>query len=256
MCCGSLNLIYSQVPELLHSINISQPESVSIDRFNNIYITDTRGEIIQYDLKGKVLQKYSPLKPVKITSLEAWQAIKIFVFSRDLQQIIFMDRFLTPSPVIKLQDLSVGFIRTATISVDNNFWLVDDSDLSLKKYDVLQQKLIINTPLNLMLTSASFDINFAREYQNHLFINDKKNGILMFDVLGNYLKTLPVKNLNYFNFFNDELYFLDEGKVTFYNFYKLQEKNIDIPSHPYRFVLKTVKNLILISNTKLDVYKL
>jgi len=244
---------WAQIPVQVISIPIAQPESVSIDRFNNIYITDARGNIVQYDHHGNVLQKYSPPKPVKISVLESWQAIKIFAFSQDLQQVLFLDRFLIPSPIFKLQHLSVGYIRTATISNDNNLWLVDDSDLTLKKWDLSQQKFTINSPLNLQLNNKSFDINFSREYQNHLFINDKNNGIFMFDILGNYLKTLPIKELNYFNFSNDELYYLERDKVVFYNYYKLQERRIDIPEG-YNYVLANNEKLFLISKTHLDIF--
>lgn len=250
---GSMNFCLSQVPELKYSVSIPKPESASIDRFNNIYITDSKGNIFQFDIRGNILQKYSPPKPAKISLLEAWQAIKIFAFSQDLQQILFLDRFLIPSPIVKLQDLSLGFIRTATISVDNNLWLIDDSDLSLKKYDLSRQKTIIHSPLNLQLTNNSFDINFAREHQNHLFINDKSNGIYMFDVLGNYLKTFPIIDLKYFNFLNDELYYLQDDKIRFFNFYKLQERIIDVPSG-FLYSLATDKHLILISGTHLNIY--
>ncbi|MDQ3395219.1 MAG: hypothetical protein M3512_14055 [Bacteroidota bacterium] len=244
----------AQLPEVIHTVPISQPESVSIDRFNNIYISDKKGNIVQYDPAGKFLQKYSPTKQITINSLESWQAIKIFAFSQDFQQVLFLDRFLYPAPAVFIRDLPVGFIRAATISIDNHLWLIDDTDLSLKKYDVLQKKIIIHSPLNLQLGNNTFDINYIKEYQNHLFINDKNNGILMFDVMGNYLKSIPIKNLNYFNFYNNELYYLERDKVVFYDFYKLKERSIELPAGPKSFILATETKLFIISDANMRIY--
>ncbi|CAN5127374.1 hypothetical protein BH23BAC1_BH23BAC1_29890 [soil metagenome] len=241
--------------QLVTTIPIPKPEKVSIDRFNNIYIAETKGNIHQFNSSGKLLQTFSHNKPGKISHLEAWQAVTIFVFYQDFQQILFLDRFLTPSPNISLNDLQDGFIRLATISNDQNLWLIDESDLSLKKYNLKQNNFTIISPLNLQLNSKRMDLNFIREYQNHLFINDRLNGIHIFDILGNYLRSIPEKDLEYFNFLKDEMYFLRNNNLHFLNIYNQKERTLATPEqNPIKFILASEKQVFLITDSALKIY--
>ena len=241
--------------QLITTIPVKNPEKVSIDRFNNVYIAEANGNIHQFNSNGKLLQTYSPVKPGKISHIEAWQAVTIFVFYQDFQQILFLDRFLTPSPLINLNDLHDGFIRLATLSNDQNLWLVDETDLSLKKYNLKQNNFTIVSPLNLQLNLKKFDLNLIREYQNHLFINDHINGILIFDILGNYLRNIPGKGIDYFSFLNNELYYLKNNEINFINIYDLKERVLPVPDQgEYKFALATEKQVFLISDSSLNIY--
>lgn len=244
-----------QTLQLATTIPIKNPEKVSIDRFNNIYIAEAKGNIHQFNSSGKLLQTFSPTKPGTISSIEAWQAVTIFVFYQDFQQILFLDRFLTPTPLISLDDLQTGFIRLATISNDQNLWMIDETDLSLKKYNLKQNNFPIISPLNLQLNQKKMDLNLMREYQNLLFINDRINGILIFDILGNYLRNIPEKEIGYFNFLKNEIYYLKNNEIKFLNIYDHQERTITTPGQDQnKFVLATDKQIYLISDSSLKIY--
>jgi len=90
--------------------------------------------------------------------------------------------------------------------------------------------LLLNAPLNLVLDAKDYDINFMREYQNTLFINDRNSGILVFDNLGNYRKKLPFVGLTSFGVINDELYFLVSNQVHFFHLYNFTERTMTLPA--------------------------
>jgi hypothetical protein len=252
---GFLHICSGQSLQLITTIPVNKPEKVSIDRFNNIYIAEAKGNIHQFNSGGKLLQTFSPTKPGKISHIEAWQAVTIFVFYQDFQQALFLDRFLTPSPPISLNDLHNGFIRLATISNDQNLWMIDETDLSLKKYNLKQNNYTINSPLNLQLEQKKMDLNLIKEYQNLLFINDRINGILIFDILGNYLRKIPEKEIDYFNFLKNEIYYLQNNEIRLINIYDQKERIITIPDQePYKFALATENQIFLISDSSLKIF--
>jgi hypothetical protein len=245
----------------IKSVKVPLVKNVSIDRYNFIYFADDRGNIYKYDQDANPLLTFSPKKNSDVTLLEAWRNVNILVFYRNYQEFIFLNRFLTETPNFILdeegqnQDRSVGFARLATFTGDNNLWIVDDDDFSLKKLDLTYNKLLIHTPLELVLDKRTYDFNFIREYQNLLFINDKNSGILIFDNLGNYKNKLEFKGLNYFSFQNNNLYFIDGGYIRFYNIYTGEESKIKIPEgKQFIYALLGDRKAYLFTDTSIEVY--
>ncbi len=90
-----------------------------------------------------------------------------------------------------------------------------------------------------------------------LYVNDKNSGILVFDNLGNYKKKLPFPQLNFFSFYNDELYFVQQGKLHFINIYTLAQRDLNLPNkQPIQQAVVAGKILFLLSDTSLLIYKL
>jgi WD40 repeat protein len=210
-------------------VTIKEATKVSADRYFNIYVVDNKENIQKYDPQGNFLLTFSPSKQGEISLLESWNSIRIFAFYRDFQEFVLLDRFLVPQPNYKIDQNVIGFARMATISADNQLWVIDDEDFSLKKYDLDQQKVSINTPLELVLKAKDYHINFMREYQNLLFVNDKNSGILVFDNMGNYKKKIALSDVSHFSFINDELYYLKDNKIMFFNVYTFAERSISLP---------------------------
>jgi hypothetical protein len=229
--------------------------TVSIDRYGLFYFADEDGNIFKYDSLGVLQITYSPPRKADITLLEAWRNVNIFVFTRNFQEFTILDRFLSPSPNTKIESQEVGFARLATYSYDNNIWLIDEQDFSLKKYNIARSKVELNTPLDLLLDPSLYDMNYMREYQNLVFINDKNSGILIFDNMGNYKTKIPVKGLPYVGFYNDEIYFQEGGKIRFINIYTYAERTENLPeSGNFQFVLYSRSCMYLFKTSSVEVY--
>lgn len=249
---------FCQQLELVSEVAIATPTSVSLDRYNHIFVADAKGNVTQYDENGKSLLRFSPSRVSGISLIEAWKSVQLFVFYRDFQQYTFLDRFLSPLQQSTMDENVVGFARIATVSSDDNLWIFDDTDFSLKKYDLQSQSITIHSPLGLVLDTKDYDITFMREYQNMLLISDRNTGILVFDNLGNYKKKLPFKGLAFFGLLNEELYFTDESQVRFFHLYNLTERTIALPkaSASALRVLAFDDKLALLYKEKLVIYRI
>lgn len=201
----------------------------SADYYKNMYITDEHGNLYKYDSLGKLQITYSPPKSSKVSLIEAWRGINIFLFYENFQEYVVLDRFLGQTQPLALQRERVGFARVATFALDNNIWVFDDIDFSLKKFNTQFEKIDFNTPLDLILDASEYEITFMREYQNQLFIADKNSGILVFDNLGNYKTKLPFVDVSWFGFWDDEIYFAQGDELVRYNLYTFKEKRAPLP---------------------------
>ena len=230
------------------------PTQVSIDRQGNFFIADKKGNIDKYSPNGKPLQHFSPQKVSTPSIIEAWQGLRSFVFYREFQEYLFLDRFLNPSPRYTFAPEISQFISLATMGNGSQLWVVDGQQLSLKRIDTHSKEIQIDVPLNLHLNPDSNELTYLRSYQNFVFLADKVSGILVFDNLGNYLETFPFSGVDFFTFSGNELILSYEDRALFYDIYKKTKKEVALPNLSYKFIL-VANNLIAINNNIVDVYQ-
>lgn len=215
---------------LVRTINLRQPGAASLDRRGNLYVADGQDNIHQYGPDGQPLNVYSPPLPGHTAQLEAWNVSKIMAFYDDRQEIRLLDRFLAPITQIRLGDYFDGLVRVATLAPDDKLWLLDESDLTLRQFDPTPQRFGQSTPLDLIIGRSKPDFRFLRQYQNNLYLVDRTSGIFVFDNLGNYRKKLPFTGLSTVGFRGDELYYLADGVLHFFQLYTLAERTQPLPT--------------------------
>lgn len=222
-------LLSAQDWKLSYRIELKDAELFSIDRRGQLYLSDAIGNIWQYDRRGKFIVNYSPQRQGRLTVLESWASQNIFAFYREFQDYQLFDRFLVP---IKDQPNMIppaGFTNVATLSADNQIWLVDDSDFSLKKFHPARRELSIITPLNLMADVSEYRFHFIREYQNKVFIVDEVKGILVFDNLGNFEKIMPEPGLTWFIAVGNTLQYVRGDQLVMREIYGNGEEVMNLP---------------------------
>jgi len=231
--------------------------NASIDGEGQIYITSKSGSIYKYSKSGDSLQSYSPRKNAEITLIEAWSGLKIFVFYREFQEYILLDRFLRPSPFYSFDPQYISFAGMATLAIDGNVWVIDPGDFALKKYNSLSNTLEFSSPLDLILPIDDYEVSFMREYQNLLFINDINTGIHIIDNMGNYQKKIPITNVRQIGFIKNHLYFLEENKISLYEIYRGSWNSIQVPfssENIPEIVIMSAKRAYLLGTNSLLIY--
>lgn len=250
-------ITHAQTISKLKSIDLKQEViHASIDRQGNLFIASNNGDVDRLDKDGELVYHFSPNTKGNVALIEAWQGLRTFIFYRDFQQYLFLDRFLNSSVRYEIGNDPSRYYNLATIAGDNNLWLIDQQELTLKKLDIRLNEFLSETPFNLNLDPDNFELTFIREYQNLLFISDKHSGVLVFDNIGNYLETLPTPKLEYFNFSKNELLGLNNtGKVVLIDIYSKKEREISLPDLSYQFVFMENSRLYCIAAKRIDIFK-
>jgi hypothetical protein len=243
----------------LRSYTFNPINQVSQDRYGNVYVVEQEGVIHQIDSLGKKQLVYSPPMVADITLFEARSTVRLFAFYRDLQRFTLLNRFLTPIESYKFDEEQIRFVRVATLSSDNQLWLVDDVDFSIKKFDKNFNNITLRTPLDLLFEEKDYDINYICEYQNQLFLNDRNTGILVFDNLGNFKTKIELKQgTNYFNFLEEELYFFENGEVSFFHLYTNSQRKMRLPKIDKEIirVLLQKSNVFIFTKNELFIFQI
>lgn len=246
---------WTKIDSLSFKVKIDQ---VSLDRQGNIYTSNIEGAIEKYDRNGVLLRHFSSNKQSKPSLIEAWQGLRVFSFYKEFQEYLLLDRLLNNSERYNIDNQKIsGFTVLATMAADDNIWLLDAQSLSLKKIDINNQEVILETSFSLNLPSKNFDFIFMREYQNLLFIADKNNGVLVFDNIGNYLETLNLGNLSQLSFNGSNLVTLKAGSLLLLDLYTKEKREIELPdSSFYSFVLMDNDRVFLFQPDQLFIYQL
>jgi len=248
--------LYAQEFELVKSVSIQKATEVSKDRGGNIYYATFNGDVRRINNSLGNDEVFSPPNPNTAQILDAWQGLRIFTFHRDLQQYRLINRNLSLHEDYNFPGDLIGFVELATPSFDNNIWLIDQSEFSLKKYQIHTNQILSNTPLDLMLDLSDYEILHMREYQNRVFVSTRKVGILIFDNFGNYIRTFEYPGIEHFSFWTNDLYFIDDGKLIKIDLYSDEIATKKLPSDKsWSFVLIGDNLTYLFSEKSIHLYK-
>ncbi len=230
--------------EVLREAIIPAYTCVSQDRKGNVFLGNTTGVIIRLDSMGKEDLVFAPPKVAEVSQLEAQAGLRIFVFYRELQCYTFLNRFLTEKSQYCLNTPDIGFAQVMALGADNNLWIFDNSRFSLKKYNPQDNRIMLDTPLDLVLDPSDYAITQMREYQNRLYLLNEKKEILIFDNLGNYQQTLAAKDWLFFNFFQQSILTVIDNNLIINDLYKKQQTEIELPKEQvWRHVLALQGNV-------------
>ena len=250
--CGGL---WAQDQDAAFTIPFQQPAGDTIDQSGSLYVADAMGNLFKYNARGEYVVEYSPEQPARITDLEAWQGLRIFLFYRDLQQYAFLNRFLIAQGSYDFNPSAVGFVEAAAPSADNNVWLFDQADFSLKKYNLQLKQVVLSTPFDLLLDPDDYRIGTIREYQNKVYISDYREGIFVFDNLGNYLSKIPGRGVEYFSFWDQTLHFVRDNLLTSIALYNDSHSPTSLPAaRQWQFAVRYENRLYLVSDSEIRVY--
>jgi hypothetical protein len=189
---------------------------VAFDNLLNVYRVKN-SELIKYDQKGKFLFRFSDKQLGDIGSIDVTFPLRPLVLYPELNYLILLDNTLSNNRGnINLLHHNIGLATAAALSVQNHFWVYDAMQFSLIRLNENFNE-VSNTGNLAQILGIELSPTFMVEFANKLYMNDPEVGILIFDIFGTYIKTIPLKGLRSFQVFENELivYLTDSELVTY-----------------------------------------
>lgn len=199
------------------------------DNLGNIY-TVKEDELIKYLPSGKFFARYSNLKLGSISFVDATNPLKILLYYRDFQQIVFLDNQLSlNSEVVSLERL--GFEQTDLVcaSANNSFWIYSKQNNELHRFNEDSKKITSTGNLKQVLQSE-LSPNYMMEHNGYLYLNSPETGIYVFDIFGAFSKIISIKNLRQFQVSEDIVYYQKDSIFCSYNYTLFEEACKNLPN--------------------------
>lgn len=198
------------------------------DKFGAAYVITGKKELNKLDPIYYRFVSYSLLKYGQPTHIDASNPLRLMLFFNDYDIIVFLDNTLSEKSVIRLQNMGPQQVDVTCLALDNNIWIYDELIFKLRKID--EQLNIIRESDDLtLLFNRSITPNFLLEADNRLFVNEPKNGVHVFDVFGAFSQTLPLKGLDNFQVFMNQLVYYQNGQLFSYNLQTFNTRPIPLP---------------------------
>jgi len=175
------------------------PTTFSIDSENNAYLGFENGGLQKFSSKGSETIAFSLPNQSSITQIEAQNNRKIFLFYRDIQQIILLDRFSTIPRKYDLLDFGINYAESACINPDGTFWIAENNPRTMKKVDLLRNLVVHEVQLEL-----GDSITMMRTTRNLLLVTSE-NGLHILDQFGNLNGTIMLDGITYLQSTNNEV---------------------------------------------------
>lgn len=230
--------------------------TIEVDNLGDVYVLANQ-DIIKYKNGGQLYRLYSNKSLGNISRIDVSNPLKTLVFYRDLSRLVFIDNTLSEQQDnVYLERFGREFASLACTSNDENgFWLFDPVAFSLTRYN---QKMNIKAEvLNInQLTGKTINPIWMLERGNRLYLVDAKNGILLFDIFGTYLKTIPLIGITKLWVDGDLLIALNEKKeLTQSTITGIEQKLISLPERDFADICWNAGRLYVLGKEKLTVYE-
>lgn len=242
--------VSAQELKKLRDINLpATVDRISVDRLGGFYTVHDCG-INKFDPEGKAVHKYQPRGCMPTELVEAWGNARVFAFQKSHPRFIVFNPEMEILDFISIDPAFAVEPQLATPAPDmSSFWILD-IDKSLKKIDGASRTVSFESDT---LKSITGNFSYMREYQNMLFLLEPSTGIFVLNKLGQLIATIQATNINYFNFAGEDLYYLKDNAVYFYDIFSKDTYSVSVPAS-YKFVVATDERLILIKDGHAEVF--
>lgn len=235
------------------TVSVEDLDLVSLDNRGNIFYSDTQGNIFKLDASGNIANHYSPPFQGRLDQLDASATMVLFLFSADLQQVTLLDSHLAPIQQISFEKETVGMVTAAAMGNGNIFWLFDEADLTLKKFDYRGGDIVQVQPLAPLLGGEQIQVTEIQESQNMVFVNVKDRGMYVFDNHANLIKKHDILLYQPLMVFQEHVYFTKEGNIYRLNIYSGEETMLKLPGANGAGVAVSPQRMVIYSSDVLSI---
>lgn len=239
---------------ILHKRIYIQGNYFTTDNLGNSFLVD-KDEITKYDGNGTVFNKFSIKAFGPIESIDATNPMKLMVFYKDFSKIIYLDNTLSLNGnPIDLEEYNLNQAKFICQSHSDGIWLYDQQKFALIRLDKNLSLTQSTSNINQLL-GIEVSPNFMCEFNNSVYLNNPATGILVFDIFGTYVKTIPLLNLPKFQVTNESIYFMRDHKAYAYNLKTTEQSEISLADNQYNEI-RFEKGMIYVRNNELiDILK-
>ncbi|MCB0396045.1 MAG: hypothetical protein KDD36_05305 [Flavobacteriales bacterium] len=210
-------------------------------------VTQIRGEHIFADHMGSVyvvhgeeVKRFRMNAPDQVATfsqknsgtpsfLDVTNPLKPLLFYPDFMQVQLLDRQLAAmGPPIALDQAGYPLTQLICTSHNNGYWIYDPEKQAIVRLDN-DWKPTGQSGSLLQLMEKAPKPYWIQQANNKVYLGDHNNGILVFDIYGTWLHTLPILAPDRFKVVGDELHYVVNGMWHIHDMIRNTEVKYALP---------------------------
>lgn len=228
---------------------------VKTDAVGNIY-TINGNNVTMYDFEGQKQYSYSNSFFGNITSIDVSDPMRILVFYKEFNKIVFLSNKLSEiGSAIELDNLWYSQVSACCHSNLGGFWIFNSQQMQLVHLNSNLESDRKGTTIQSLLQSNDLPVCLLEQNDN-IYLSAQKSGILVFDKFGTYLKTYPLIQLQQFQVIGDKFIYLTNNKIFSYSSNDIID-SITLPTEINATSASIYKNKIVVAvSNGINIYDL
>jgi hypothetical protein len=227
------------------------------DHLNKIYLIDNN-QIFKLNYAGDTLYTYSNKTLGNISCLDVNNTLRPILFFKENARIVVTDNTLSAQQnSYSLEDLDLYQAQLIASSlVDNGIWIYDQELFQLIKVNKGFERIYESGNLEQILQKDGLNPSQILEHMDNVYMVCPRQGVLVFDIYGSYIKTVPVLNVDEIQVENSVMYYQKEGNYYGYGLIDFEEVKIQLPFDSFEKIRLEKDRLIVLSKNKIAIYSI
>ena len=164
---------------------------MDVDMLNNIYLVTAGNQLKKLNANGDSIAAFNDVKKYGNPSLvDVSNPLKVLLYYKNFATVVILDRLLSQRNSINFRQQNIFSVKAIGSSYDNNIWLFDEQDLTLKKIDEAGKVLLTTTDWRLLMDSVPAPAKII-DANNFVYLYDDAKGFYIFDYYGTFKNNLP-----------------------------------------------------------------
>ena len=231
---------------------------LDVDVLDNIYLITEKNQLKKIRANGDSLAVFNDVKKYgNPTLLDVSNPLKVLLYYKNFSTVIILDRFLAVRNTINFRNQNIFKVKTLATSYDNNIWIFDEQNISLKKIN--DEGKVLSETLDLrQLFDTVPSPGQITDKNNFVYLYDEYRGFYIFDYYGSFKNNLPFLNWKHIAVYGNKI--MGFKGDTFYS-YEINSFNLKSYKLPIFFKdymdIKTMNGKIyLLKKTGVEIYDL
>lgn len=250
----SLRVCAQEISHELFNI-VGSFDFIAMDNLLNVY-TIKGTEMVKYDKNGERQFRYSDKQLGDIGGVDVTFPLRPLLTYPGINYVVMLDNTLSNNRGnINLMNHNIDLGTLACTSVQNHFWFYDAMNFKLIRTNENFRPVVETGNLAQILRIGAMEPNYMKEFANRVYVNNPSTGILVFDIFGTYIRTIPIMGLSGFQINENELIYFYESNLYRYHLRNHSNTSFEVHSKSRSAMLQ--KNRIAVElPDKVVVYQL
>lgn len=210
--------VFAQDDSLFHLIKkIKFPvSSFSVDNIGELYLITPDNQLKKYNERGDSVGVFNQVTQYgKLAYVDAQNPWKTILYYENFSTIVLLDKYMNFVTAINLNKIGIYRVRAVTTSYDNNIWLFDEQDNTLKKIDDNGNLLSQTVDFRILFDSAPDPVKII-DRDGFVYLYDPEKGVYTFDYYGSFKSKLDFLHWNDIQVIGKTIYGFDDGNLYKY----------------------------------------
>ena len=228
-CAGTSQVVSATATDPVVGIEVPFPARLfTTDQLRQLYVVTPSNALLKLDPALNELFQYTNNRLGDLALIDVSNPFSVLLYYPDFNEVITLDRTLNERGRLNLLELGLVQVRAIGLSQDNQVWVYDELNNQLKKLSTSGEVVLASDDLSLLL-GENISPNFLTARNRRVYLNDPEVGVLVFDLFGQYLKTIDLRGLQDFQLLEDRLLYVQANTLQSFHLESLLFDTIQLP---------------------------